>query len=98
MNATLFIDGKVHQVDEGRTRCGVGKRRTPVQWQMELGEVTCQRCVRLQRIDSRKEAQTAQADATLGDTNESSFTAEAQRRRAAGSSGRMPGIRGKGRR
>lgn len=59
MNATLTNGGKVHQVTNGATRCGVGKRRTPVQWKMELGEVTCQRCLKLKQADERKVAQSA---------------------------------------
>ena len=57
MNATLINGGKVHQVNNGATRCGVGKRRAPVQWQMELGEVTCGRCVKLAQADGLKEPQ-----------------------------------------
>jgi len=49
VNAPLFNSGKVHQVTNGATRCGVGKRRTRVQWQMELGEVTC---LRVREADS----------------------------------------------
>ena len=57
MNATLINGGKVHQVNDGATRCGVGKSRTRVQWQMELGEVTCLRCVKLKQTEERKQAQ-----------------------------------------
>jgi hypothetical protein len=56
MNATLINGGKVHQVNNGATRCGVGKRRTSVQWQMELGDVTCGRCVRLNKAYPSKSA------------------------------------------
>jgi len=64
MNATLFNGGKVHRMLEGVARCGVGKRRQRAQWQMELGDVTCRRCVKLNEKDGRKEAQEAQKVAT----------------------------------
>jgi hypothetical protein len=57
MNATLFNGGKVHLVVDDATRCGVAKERKSIQWQMELGDITCQRCVRLNEKDSRKGAQ-----------------------------------------
>jgi hypothetical protein len=57
MNATLINGGKVHQVINGATRCGAGKGRKSIQWQMELGDVTCRRCVKWIRADGRKEAQ-----------------------------------------
>ena len=44
MNAILFEGGKVHRVIDAIARCGAGKRRKFRQWQLELGEVTCQRC------------------------------------------------------
>jgi hypothetical protein len=57
MNATLTNGGKVHLVNGGTTRCGVGKGRKSVQWQMELGDVTCLRCVKLKQADERKHVQ-----------------------------------------
>jgi hypothetical protein len=47
MNATAFDGGKVHLLTEQAARCGVGKHPKYKQWQMDLGEVTCQRCVKL---------------------------------------------------
>jgi hypothetical protein len=46
MNATLFEGGKVHRLAGLAARCGVGKRRQRREWQMDLGEVTCLRCVK----------------------------------------------------
>lgn len=56
MNATLFNGGKVHWLRDVAARCGVGRNCKKRTWQMELGDVTCQRCVRLKRIDGRKES------------------------------------------
>jgi hypothetical protein len=60
MNATLINGGKVHRLNDGAARCGVGRHTKRRAWQMELGEVTCQRCVKLLTADGRKEAQEAQ--------------------------------------
>jgi len=57
MNATLMNGGKVHLVINDATRCGVAKGRKSIQWQMELGEVTCRRCVKLNEKDGGKGAQ-----------------------------------------
>ena len=51
MNATLFDGGKVHRLLGLAARCGVGKRRSRRAWQMELGAVTCLRCVRFKQKD-----------------------------------------------
>jgi len=59
MNATLFNGGKVHLVVNDATRCGVAKGRKSIQWQTELGEVTCRRCVKLNEKDGRKRARSA---------------------------------------
>jgi hypothetical protein len=45
MNATLFDGGKVHQLAGAVARCGVGKNHQLSQWQTDLGEVTCERCL-----------------------------------------------------
>jgi hypothetical protein len=58
MNATAFDGGKVHLLTDQAARCGVGKHPKHRQWQMDLGEVTCQRCVKLVKGDGRKEAST----------------------------------------
>ncbi len=47
MNATAFDGGKVHLLTDQAARCGVGKHGKHRQWQTELGQVTCQRCVKL---------------------------------------------------
>ncbi len=47
MNATAFDGGKVHLLTEQAARCGVGKHGKHRQWQTDLGQVTCQRCVKL---------------------------------------------------
>jgi len=49
MNATLINGGKVHRLQDGFARCGVGKNAKTRTWQMELGDVTCQRCVKLEK-------------------------------------------------
>lgn len=51
MNATAFEGGKVHLLRDQAARCGVGKPPKHSQWQIELGEVTCRRCVRLSSIN-----------------------------------------------
>jgi hypothetical protein len=53
MNATLINGGKVHRLSDGGSRCGVDKSRKHAAWQMDLGEVSCQRCVRLKLVDQR---------------------------------------------
>jgi hypothetical protein len=50
MNATAFDGGKVHLLTDQAARCGVGKHPKQRQWQMDLGEVTCQRCVKLESV------------------------------------------------
>ena len=50
MNATAFNGGKIHLLTEQAARCGVGKHPKYRQWQMDLGEVTCRRCVRLESV------------------------------------------------
>lgn len=64
MNATLIEGGKVHGLMDRVARCGVGKNRERGEWQMELGEVTCRRCVKLQRSDAHKQAQETQKNST----------------------------------
>ena len=61
MNATAFEGGKVHLLTELAARCGVGKHAPRSQWQMDLGDVTCRRCVRFQLVDQRQLA-AAQAE------------------------------------
>jgi hypothetical protein len=51
MNATLFEGGKVHWLSGLAARCGVGKGRKRREWQMELGEVTCQRCAKAKTVE-----------------------------------------------
>jgi hypothetical protein len=53
MNATLVNTGKVHRLIGTGARCGVDKGRPHGAWQMDLGEVSCQRCVRLGLVDQR---------------------------------------------
>ena len=50
MNATAFDGGKVHRLTDQAARCGVGKHPQRRQWQIDLGEVTCQRCVKLESV------------------------------------------------
>jgi hypothetical protein len=57
MNATLINGGKVHRLHNGFARCGVGRNAKTRTWQMELGDVTCQRCVKLEKTEGHKEAQ-----------------------------------------
>lgn len=52
MNASACEGGKVHLLTEQAARCGVGKPPRHGRWQMELGEVTCRRCVRLRASDA----------------------------------------------
>ena len=49
MNGTVIDGGKVHLLTERAARCGVGHHARRGQWQIELGEVTCQRCLKLGR-------------------------------------------------
>ena len=50
MNGTVIDGGKVHLLTEKAARCGVGHHARRGQWQMELGEVTCQRCIKLRLV------------------------------------------------
>ena len=56
MNATAFDRGKVHLLKELAARCGVGKHAPRSQWQTDLGEVTCRRCLRCWLVDQRRVA------------------------------------------
>ena len=58
MNATAFDGGKVHLLTVRAARCGVGKHARHSQWQTELGELTCRRCIKLVKGDGQKEAST----------------------------------------
>ena len=60
MNATAFNGGKVHLLTELAARCGVCKHAKRSQWQTELGEVTCRRCIKLGMDDGQKEASTTE--------------------------------------
>ena len=51
MKATLFNGSKVHRVRDDVARCGVSKSRRNVEWQMEFGNVTCQRCVKMEKAE-----------------------------------------------
>lgn len=60
MNATLINGGKVHRIIDGFARCGVGRNAKTRTWQMEIGDVTCLRCMKLERVEAaqgRKEVQ-----------------------------------------
>lgn len=46
-NGALPHGGKVHRLNQGRARCGVGRRDGPGRWQLDLTEVTCRRCQKL---------------------------------------------------
>jgi hypothetical protein len=56
MNATAFNGGKVHLLTDQAARCGVGKHTKYSQWQTDLGEVTCRRCVKLEAFDRQRPA------------------------------------------
>jgi hypothetical protein len=58
MNATLFDGGKVHRLLDRAAQCGVGKSRQRRDWQMDLGEVTCRRCVNSLRRATMRTANT----------------------------------------
>ena len=60
MNATAFNGGKVHLLTDQAARCGVGKHAQYKQWQTDLGEVTCQRCIKLVKSDGQKAASTTE--------------------------------------
>ena len=64
MNATLFDGGKVHRLLDRAARCGVGKSRQRRDWQMDLGEVTCLRCVKSLRKANTIEQQRSLRTAT----------------------------------
>ena len=53
MNATFFNGGKVHRLNDGAARCGVGRNFKKRAWQMELGDVTCRRCVKLEKTKAK---------------------------------------------
>ena len=55
MNATLINGGKIHRLTGTTSNCGVGKRQPERPWQTDLGEVTCQRCVRSLRTTTPSE-------------------------------------------
>ena len=58
MNATAFDGGKVHLLTERAARCGVGKSPKHSQWQIELGEVTCRRCRKIEQRQGQFTAET----------------------------------------
>jgi len=53
MNVTFFNGGKVHRLNDGAARCGVGRNTKQRAWQMELGDVTCRRCVKLEQAKGK---------------------------------------------
>ena len=53
MNATAFEGGKVHLLTDQAARCGVGKHDRRAQWQTDLGEVTCQRCRKIEQREAQ---------------------------------------------
>ncbi len=53
MNATISNGGKVHRIIDGVARCGVGRNAKTRTWQMELGDATCQRCVKLEKTRTK---------------------------------------------
>ncbi len=55
MKATLFNGGKVHRLQVGAARCGVGRNTRKRTWQMELGDVTCRRCGKLEQAKHKPE-------------------------------------------
>ena len=65
MNATAFDGGKVHLLTELAARCGVRKHAPRSQWQTDLGEVTCRRCLRFRTVDERQLA-AVQTETTEG--------------------------------
>lgn len=54
MNATISNGGKVHRIIDGYARCGVGRNATTRTWQTEFGDVTCGRCLRLEKAKATK--------------------------------------------
>jgi hypothetical protein len=67
MNATVFEGGKVHLLTDQAARCGVGKQPKRGQWQTDLGEVTCQRC---RKIEQRQVGLTTEARRTRRDNHQ----------------------------
>ena len=66
MNATAFDGGKVHLLADQAARCGVGKPPKHRPWQIDLGEVTCRRCVRLRSTDATRTSCDAAANDLQG--------------------------------
>lgn len=58
MNATAFDGGKVHLLTERAARCGVGKNGQRDQWQLELGDVTCRRCRKIEQRQGQPTTET----------------------------------------
>ncbi len=56
MNATLPTRGRVHWMRDGAPRCGGGGHGKHGPWQMDLGDVTCRRCLTLVAWDRSHEA------------------------------------------
>ncbi len=54
MNATLTNGGKVHRLNDGFARCGVGRNAKVRTWQTEFCAVTCGRCIRLVKQTATK--------------------------------------------
>ena len=54
MNATLINGGKVHRLNDGFARCGVGRNAKTRTWQTEFCAVTCGRCIRLEKQPAPK--------------------------------------------
>lgn len=56
MKATLPNGKRVHQMRNGAPRCGGGRHGRRGPWQMDLGDVTCRRCLTLAAWDWSREA------------------------------------------
>jgi hypothetical protein len=56
MNAMLPHGGKVHAMRDAAPRCGGGRHGKRGPWQLDMGDVTCRRCVKFLRSDGHKAA------------------------------------------
>ena len=63
MNISIPTRWRVHWLRAGQPACGGGRHGKKGAWQMDIGEVTCMRCVKMMKaaaekqVDSSEEAQ-----------------------------------------
>lgn len=70
MNMTLPQGRCVHWMRDGFPACGGGRHGKRGFWQLNLGEVTCQRCVKIEQKARQKAREMAAGSVASGQSQE----------------------------